>query len=81
MQFPALTGPGNSDHRAFAVAAKQFAGEQIIPARPMAALWILFRFQHLLHPKEKALVHDLGDTAFNTNVPVDINAGVSLIGE
>ena len=47
----------------------------------MAALWILLRFQHLLHPKEKALVHDLGDAALDADVPVDVDAGVSFVGE
>ena len=81
VQLTGFPGSGGADHWAFTVAAEQLACKQIIAVDAVPALWILFRFQHLLHAPKQSLVYDLRDATFNADVPVYVYAGIALVCE
>ena len=72
-------GAGEADHRALAFPTKQFPGQQVVAVDVMPALWIPFRFQHLLNFEEQLIADDAGDAALNTDIIVDIDAPVTLV--
>ena len=81
MQIPGFAGARNSNHGAFALPTEQLTRQQIIAVHTMAALWILFRFQHLLDFEKQLVADDPGNTALNADVIVDVDSPIPLVDQ